>query len=122
MWRWRTEIALLVGSAAGFLAGWHFIGLDLTGVALGGGAALLAGLPWARRFVSRRFWCLVTRHRLQAVFWELRLHTRKFRLPLVMWTRPTPVGERAWLLLRAGLSVRGLHRPRQRAGHGLRRP
>lgn len=104
-WRWRSETGLLTGGAAGFFECWHCIGLDLTGVALGGGAALALSLPWSRRFLAARFWCLVTRHRLQTVMWELRLHTRTFRLPLVLWTRPTPVGERAWLLLRAGLSA-----------------
>lgn len=104
-WRWRSEISLLAGGAAGFFGCWHCIGLDLTGVALGGGAALAVSLPWPRRFLAGRLWCLVTRHRLQTVMWELRLHTRRFRLPLVLWTRPTPVGERVFLLLRAGLSA-----------------
>ncbi len=105
IWRWRSEIGLLSGGSAGFLECWHCIGLDLTGVTLGGGVALAAALPWPRRFLLARFWCLVTRHRLQTVMWELRLHTRRFRLPLVLWTRPTPVGERVFLLLRAGLSA-----------------
>lgn len=105
VWRWRSEIGLLTGGATGFFECWHCIGLDLTGVTLGGGAVLALSLPWSRRFLSGRFWCLVTRHRLQTVMWELRLHTRTFRLPLVLWIRPTPVGERAWLLLRAGLSA-----------------
>jgi hypothetical protein len=104
-WRWRSEITLLTGAAYGFFGCWHCIGLDATGYALGGPLALAAALPWTRRFLTARFWCLVTRHRLQTVMWELRLHTRSFRLPLVLWTRPTPVGERVWLLLRAGLSV-----------------
>ena len=93
-WRWRSEIGLLTGGTTGFLECWHCIGLDLTGVALGGGAALAVSLPWPRRFLAGRFWCLVTRHRLQTVMWELRLHNRSFRLPLVLWTSPTPVGER----------------------------
>lgn len=104
-WRWRSEIGLLTGGASGFFECWHCIGLDLTGVAVGGGVALAVALPWPRRFLAARFWCLLTRHRLQTVMWELRLHTRAFRLPLVLWTRPTPVGERVFLLLRAGLSA-----------------
>lgn len=104
-WRWRCEIGLLTSGTTGFFECWHCIGLDLTGVALGGGAVLAAALPWSRRFLLGRFWCLVTRHRLQTVMWELRLHNRRFRLPLVLWTATTPVGERVWLLLRAGLSV-----------------
>ncbi len=34
---------------------------------------------------------------------EARLHTRSGRLPLVLWTRPTKVGERAHILCRAGI-------------------
>lgn len=51
-----------------------------------------------------RFWVLFTRHRLQRCFWELRLHTRAGRLPLVPWITATPVGVSAWVLLRAGMT------------------
>jgi hypothetical protein len=105
-WRWRAEIGLASSGLTGFLECWHCIGLDATGYVFGTGVVLAAALPWPRRFLAGRFWCLVTRHRLQTVMWELRLHTRRFRLPLVLWTCPTPVGERVWLLLRAGLSVK----------------
>ena len=104
VWRWRSEIGLLSGLAAGYFGCAHCVGLVPAGIAFGGGAVAAGVLPWSRRFVVGRFWCLVTRHRLQSVFWELRLHTRKFRLPLVLWIRPTPVGERAWVLLRAGMA------------------
>lgn len=103
VWRWRSEVGLLAGGATGFFECWHCIGLDPAGYALGVPAALAAALPWSRRYLLGRFWCLVTRHRLQTVMWELRLHTRAYRLPLVLWIRPTPVGERAWIVLRAGL-------------------
>jgi hypothetical protein len=103
VWRWRSELGLLSGGTAGYLECAHCVGLVPAAVALGGAAVLAAALPWSRRTPLGRFWCLVTRHRLQTVFWELRLHTRAYRLPLVLWIRPTPVGERAWVLLRAGL-------------------
>jgi hypothetical protein len=54
--------------------------------------------------VSARFWSLFTRHRLQRSFWELRLHTRAGILPPVIWISGTPVGTRAWVLLRAGMT------------------
>src|SRR6266568_3671016 len=56
-------------------------------------------LPWPRR----RFWCVLTRHRIQRLCWEARLHTRSGRLPLILWTRPTKVGIRLHLLCRAGI-------------------
>ena len=42
-------------------------------------------------------------HRLQRVCYEGRLHTRAGRLPLILWIRPTKVGERAHILCRAGI-------------------
>jgi len=56
-----------------------------------------------RRFAVRRFWCVLARHRIQRLCYEARLHTRSGRLPLVLWTRPTKVGERARILCRAGI-------------------
>lgn len=104
-WRWRTELTTFSGGAGGFLETWHLIGLDLTGVAFGGGLALALALPWTRRFLAARFWCLLTRHRLQRAFWEMRLHTRAGRLPLVLWTHATKVGVRAYILATAGTSL-----------------
>ena len=48
---------------------------------------------------------LFTRHRLQRSFWELRLHTRAGRLPLVPLIHATRVGVRAWVVLRAGMTI-----------------
>jgi hypothetical protein len=62
-------------------------------------------LPWTRRFLAARFWCLVTRHRLQRAFWEMRLHTRAGHLPLILATYGTKVGERVLVLARAGTSL-----------------
>jgi hypothetical protein len=104
-WRWRTEMSVLSGGATGFFECWHCIGLDLSGLAFGGGLALAAALPWTRRFLAARFWCLVTRHRLQRAFWEMRLHTRAGHLPLILLTYGTRVGERAVILARAGTSL-----------------
>lgn len=104
-WRWRTEMTLVSAGSGGFLETWHLIGPDLAGTAFGGGLALALALPWSRRFMAARFWCLVTRHRLQRAFWETRLHTRAGHLPLVLWTRGTKVGERACVLARAGMSA-----------------
>ena len=104
-WRWRTELGTLTGTGGGFFECWHCIGPGLSGVAFGSGLALAAALPWTRRFLAARFWCLVTRHRLQRAFWELRLHTRAGRLPLVLWMHGTRVGERITVLACPGTSV-----------------
>ena len=46
---------------------------------------------------------MLARHRLQRLCYEARLHTRSGRLPVILWTRPTRVGERTWVLCRAGI-------------------
>jgi hypothetical protein len=104
-WRWRSEIGIGAGALAGFAECWHCVGLDATGCMLGGLAAgAAAQLPWPRRFLSARVRVLFVRHRLQRAFWELRLHTRAGRFPLIPWMTGTPVGVRAWVILRAGMT------------------
>jgi hypothetical protein len=98
-WRWRTELTLLALITA---ATWRLASLiTLTWAAVVVALALVAVgvLPWTRR----RFWCVLARHRLHKLCYEARLHTRSGRLPLILWIRPTKVGERAWLLCRAGI-------------------
>ena len=66
---------------------------------------MVLAVPHSRRFITRRFWCVLARHRLHRLCYEARLHTRAGRLPLILWIRPTQVGERAWVLCRAGISA-----------------
>jgi hypothetical protein len=102
-WRWRTELLIL--SAAG-AAIWRLSrDMSLIWAAITPGAIVLGllAIPGPRRYVTRRFWCVLARHRIQRLCYEARLHTRSGRLPLVLWTRPTKVGERAHLLCRAGI-------------------
>ena len=103
-WRWRTEllIALVLASAVCWL--WLVLrSWAWTLAILGGLVLVLAAVPHSRRFIVARFCALFTRHRLQRVFWELRLHTRAGRLPLIAWITPTRVGSRALVICRAGL-------------------
>ena len=66
-----------------------------------------AALAWgrSRRWLAAGFGCWVTRHRLHTAMVEVRLSTRAGRLPLFLAVVPTPVGERAWLWCRAGISA-----------------
>ena len=102
-WRWRTELLTLTALAAAFWRLDTWTTAIWAGVILGGLAAVVAAVPHSRRFITRRFWCVLARHRLQRLCYEARLHTRSGRLPLVLWTRPTKVGERTWVLCRAGI-------------------
>src|SRR5207248_377675 len=103
LWRWRTELSLITALAAVIWRLAHAITLIPALVVLGGLALALAAVPHSRRFITRRAWCVLARHRLQELCWEARLHTRSGRLPLIMSIRPTKVGERAHVLCRAGI-------------------
>jgi hypothetical protein len=104
-WRWRSELAYALVLAGSYFYGWWRLGSWLWPLLILAGLVLvLALVPETRRFVLARFWVLFVRHRLQRSFWELRLHTRAGRLPLVPWISATPVGVRAWVLLRAGMT------------------
>ena len=102
-WRWRTELLTLAALAVVFWRLDTWVTLTWACVALGGFLAVAFAVPHSRRFITRRIWCVLARHRLQRLCYEARLHTRSGRLPLILWTRPTRVGERAWLLCRAGI-------------------
>jgi hypothetical protein len=98
-WRWRTELAILTLIAAALWRLAHLITYPWAGAVVGLALVVFGALPWTRR----RFWCVLTRHRIQKLCWEARLHTRSGRLPLVLWTRPTKVGVRLYLWCRAGI-------------------
>jgi len=104
-WRWRTETALILSLLAALWQLTLMLTIDWAGVALGLAHAVVLAVPHTRRFITRRAWCVLTRHRVQKLCFERRLHTRSGRLPLVLWTRPTKVGERIWLWCRAGIAA-----------------
>ena len=96
-------LATLTATAAG---GWELVkAITLTWavVIVMTTAAVVTALPWSRRFVIRRAWCVLSRHRIQKVCYETRMHTRSGRLPLVLRIHPTNVGERALIWCRAGI-------------------
>ncbi len=102
-WRWRTELLTLSGLAAAWWRLDTWTSAIWAAVILAALAVVVLAVPHSRRFITRRFWCVLARHRLQRLCYEARLHTRNGRLPLILWTRPTKVGERTWVLCRAGI-------------------
>jgi hypothetical protein len=104
-WRWRTELLTLSVLAAAWWRLDTWTTLTWSIILLAVPAGLVLGVPHSRRFITRRAWCVLTRHRLHRLCYEARLHTRAGRLPLILWIRPTHVGERAWVLCRAGTSA-----------------
>jgi hypothetical protein len=102
VWRWRYELIVTPTFAfVGFQA-WHRLGpLISAGVLIAVTFAILTIGP-LRRFVIARFWCLVTPHRLRTGCTQARIYTRHGKLPAILWTRPTPAGERLRVWCRAG--------------------
>jgi hypothetical protein len=103
LFRFRTELATLTAVTAG---GWE-LARALTAVwavvIVTTAVTVVTALPWTRRFAIRRAWCVLSRHRIQRVCFETRMHTRSGRLPLVLRISPTQVGERALIWCRAGI-------------------
>jgi hypothetical protein len=103
IWRMRTELATLTTVTAGFVALIHVIAIVGAAVILATSTAVIMAVPHSRRFIIRRAWCVLSRHRMQRVFFETRMHTRSGRLSLVLRIHPTEVGERALIWCRAGI-------------------
>ena len=61
--------------------------------------------PRTRFWILGIFWLLVTRHRLRQYFLQCGAYNRSGRLPWLTLSYPTPVGERVWVWLVAGLSL-----------------
>src|ERR1019366_3408385 len=89
LWRWRTELAILGALGAGTWRLAQMVTLTRALIITGGALLIVAVLPWSRRYLASRAWCLLARHRLQRLCYEARLHTRTGRLPLILWIRPT---------------------------------
>lgn len=70
------------------------------------GGLFLAAMAWprSRRFVTRRVWCVLTRHGIRRCLVGRRVMTYEDRLPRLLWSRPTPVGEQVWIWMRPGLA------------------
>jgi hypothetical protein len=103
IWRFRAELSALLAVLAGtwelakaVTVTWAII--IITTLAL----AVITVSP-TRRLTVRRAWCVLSRHRIQRVCFETRMHTRSGRLPLVVRITPTEVGERALIWCRAGI-------------------
>ena len=103
-WRWRTELIILSGLLAALAWLTSQITIDWAAIVLAAAIGILFAIPVTRRFIVRRFWCVLARHRFQRLCWEARLHTRAGRLPVVLWVRPTKVGERLVIWCRAGVA------------------
>ena len=112
--RRRAELSVLalVLMARFWTWPWLETWLGHTAALLATTALILGALvaPALRRFLVRRWWSITTRHRMRACFRQTRTMTHHGRLPLLVWSRPSPVGEKVRVWLPAGLSVKDLEK------------
>jgi hypothetical protein len=105
IWWWAPETAII----GGLIAGWVELAEHTTLLYRLVSVVVIVGIPAAikplRTRINALTWCLVTRHRIRTCFSEFIITNRTGSLPLVLWARPTPAGERVWIWLRPGLSL-----------------
>jgi len=103
IWRFRTETMTLATAGAALWELASMITILWALLVTAAAAAIVLACPPYRRFVIRRAWCVHSRHRMQRMFFETRMHTRSGRIPLILRIHPTEVGERALIWCRAGI-------------------
>ena len=105
LWWWTPETAI----TGGLIFGWIELAEHTTLLYRLASVAVIVGVPAAIKPVRTRInqvtWCLITRHRIRTCFSEFIITNRTGSLPLILWARPTPVGERVWIWLRPGLAI-----------------
>lgn len=105
IWRWRYELALLIGIPAGVLAllradGWRWTLIEVSML-----AAAICAWPEIRWWITAHARCVLTAHRLRVGCAQAWIHTRHGKLPILLCTRPKAFGEQAHLWCRAGTCV-----------------
>jgi hypothetical protein len=108
IWWWTPETVI----GGSLIFGWIELAEHTTLVYRLAFTAIITGIPAVFRPVRSRInqviWCLVTRHRIRTCFSEFIITNRTGSLPLILWARPTPAGERVWIWLRPGLALNDL--------------
>jgi hypothetical protein len=110
LWWWSFEITAAVLVVGGWVALAHAATWWIALAVVGSVLLALVVVGRVRRFVWAWLWCLVDRHRLRSYFAQDTRSpgSRPGLVPLMLWARPTPAGERVWLWLRTGLSLEDL--------------
>lgn len=108
--RWRVELLLVAVLVIGMV--WLSSQLGTWGAwfTLAGVVLLGALVPWTRRFVVSRFWCVLDRHRIRTCLRNAKYRTMTLdgSYPFMVWARPSRTGERIWMWTRAGSSAEDL--------------
>jgi hypothetical protein len=108
LWWWTLEILLALAVVYGFTAlALHTDTTERLAIVIGL-VGIPAAVPWTRRRIVALAWCVIVRHRIRTCFAQFIIANESGTLPLILWARPTPVGERVWVYLRTGLSLADL--------------
>ena len=105
LWWWTPEISTGMVLVYGWIALANATPALVTFAIIAPLVAIPAAVPGIRRRVIAIGWCFIVRHRLRVCFSQFIIANKSGSLPLILWARPTPVGERVWVYLRPGLSL-----------------
>jgi hypothetical protein len=108
LWRFRVELWAALVAVVGWWSLNHRLGHLGAWAVLVGLVLVVTCVTPVRRWVVSHVWCTLTRHRLRSCLVQVRAMNYDGLLPLCVWVRPTKVGEKVWLWMRAGLSVSDL--------------
>jgi hypothetical protein len=113
IWHWLPEIGLSLAVVYGWTWLMEATPLWLALVLVTVGVGAPAAFSRSRHWVLAPLWCLIVRHRLRMCFAAFIATNREGTLPLILLARPTPAGERVWIWLRPGLSIKDLEQDGQ---------
>jgi hypothetical protein len=105
LWWWLPEIGAGMALVYGWIALANATPAAVTFAVMAPLVGIPAAVPAVRRRVTAIAWCFIVRHRLRVCFSQFIIANKSGSLPLILWARPTPVGERVWVYLRPGLSL-----------------
>lgn len=108
--RMRAELLVVAVSVAAWLWLTDHMPTWAAGSLIGVLVLVVAAWPVSRRYVLYRGYTVMTRHRLRAACIERRIMNYSGNIPIQLWARPTVIGERVWLVLRAGIDVGDIER------------
>ena len=113
--RARAELTLITVTVTIYVLGRDHFGPEYTLYGMTATLLVVGVVPVSRRYVIRRFWCVMTRHRLRACMVQTFTMARQNgRMPFLLWSRPSSTGEHVTVWLPAGLAVKDLDRQADR--------
>jgi hypothetical protein len=104
IWRWRWELAALLGIPTGIAVLVSTFGL-MWGLAVIGITAATLALPDVRNALAAHIRCIITAHRVRTGCAQAWIQTRTGKLPIIILTSQQPYGERVYIWCRAGICL-----------------